>query len=834
MPTRLTRCSDAWLGAGVLVTLAVTPLVFSIALIEPFELAKASALQWLALLLLPVVLVRILQPWRQDPLLSGRRRTGFLLLLGAFLAIVVLSTLTSAAPWISLWGSVPRAYGALTLAALLVVCAAAASLDQDAWRARAVRVVLATSLPAFLYWLLQRQGQDPVEFGGGRLVPSFFGNPNWLGAWGVMAVPLTGASLVEAWRAEPTAGGRALRGLRIGVLTGLLSLQLYALGRLGARGAQVGVSVALVFLLLLLASSARPRRTMRMLTSGCALAFFLIALLILSPAVKTMTARQRLVIWDTTLRLVGATPARVLTGHGLDTLGFVIGPVYPEDPASQALLGVGQVWDRAHSVLLDLLATVGVAGALLFLLLLGAVVRVALGQLGMLRTAAEHRAALLASLGGGLIAAVPTALLAGRPGPAIPAFCLGLLGGLALVLWYRAWWHTAPGSGPGPGRAPDPIRLSGVLAAILGHFAELQFGFQVVSSAVLFWVCAGLIVGGDQRAGPEEVGHSRQRPRGHAPPSAPSTAWEGVADGLLVGTVVAAAAASLLTPTARWSDWRILALLGATGLGGTLIAVGEASPRREPGAFRRGLIAMVGASTLWSAVGLFVVASTRGRPLTLGPLPLFAFLTTTVLLLAAVTLRRPAAGQRRGSSWWARLGLTGLVVASLPVAYQVAVVPMLADASALVGRWYLTHEDPDKSGVFLRRALALAPWRDYYGALLADAYMARARRASAPDPWLRHAEAVLLRAMRLNPVDPTHALHLSALYALWAERVPSERARLADSRRYALVAVRVDPVRSAPAVEARLMSILMAQGAPVEAARAEARRLIQEARRPPP
>jgi len=233
-----------------------------------------------------------------------------------------------------------------------------------------------------------------------------------------------------------------------------------------------------------------------------------------------------------------------------------------------------------------------------------------------------------------------------------------------------------------------------------------------------------------------------------------------------------------------------------------------------------------GLGLIWAGLCLGGWALTRERPLTLGPAAYFFFLAMTWAVLAMAgggDHTRP--GRGRNARSWIALAVGSLV--GLILAYQVAVVPLLADAAARSGRVQLNIGRLELGVSLLRRALTLAPWRDYYADLLAGGSWEAARRSRNPEPWLQESEAALLRAIEQNPSDPSHALNLSALNAVWAELLPSTRSeRLAVSRRYALVAFRLDPVRSRQDVEERLVAILVQEGKSPETARSEARRLL--------
>jgi len=174
-------------GSGVVVSLAAVPLFFSALLIDPFELAKAATIRGMASLLLPVLCVTFAVGWREIRAeLSGLRRWALWLVL-AYVGAVALSTVASVSPPLSLWGSPARSQGALTAAAFAVFFAGAlVSGTRECWAWRAALALSLTSLPVTLYAVLQWRRLDPLPFRTvpwAGVVPSFLGNPNWIGAW---------------------------------------------------------------------------------------------------------------------------------------------------------------------------------------------------------------------------------------------------------------------------------------------------------------------------------------------------------------------------------------------------------------------------------------------------------------------------------------------------------------------------------------------------------------------------------------------------------------------------------------------------------------------------
>lgn len=78
-----------------------------------------------------------------------------------------------------------------------------------------------------------------------------------------------------------------------------------------------------------------------------------------------------------------------------------------------------------------------------------------------------------------------------------------LLGALLGMVWMSA----RNASGPRPSVLPIAL-----LAALLGHMADLQFSFEVTATAALFWIVAGLIVAGYHIARPVQEAKAKPSP----------------------------------------------------------------------------------------------------------------------------------------------------------------------------------------------------------------------------------------------------------------------------------------------------------------------------------
>ncbi|MEA3397400.1 MAG: tetratricopeptide repeat protein, partial [Chloroflexota bacterium] len=366
---------------------------------------------------------------------------------------VLLSTLTSLAPLVSLWGSYQRQQGAyLLLSFILWTLLVAVHLRTPAQRRRLVTaIVVAGSLVALTPFAEAiRWHENPFTWRPGGAL----GNPIFLGAYLIMVIPFTLAKVTHSLgkvlcKPRPRRFPVSLRGLLPwGVM---LALQLLALLVTQSRGPWVGALAGLVlFAALVLWPTHR-----RLVLSGLVVAGVLMGTLVAGlnfgvvPAERLSqlpymrrvvaaadmtggTVRVRLVLWQaagevvTTWPEVGLEPDRLhglrpLVGYGPDTAAIVYTAAYPpelahiEDPSA--------IWDRAHNETLDLLTMQGWLGLAAYLVL-----------------------------------------------------------GLACARRGLALWRDARG----------PVERAWVaapLAALVAHAVETQFAFSLTATGMMAWLC---------------------------------------------------------------------------------------------------------------------------------------------------------------------------------------------------------------------------------------------------------------------------------------------------------------------------------------------------------
>ncbi|MDY6875945.1 MAG: tetratricopeptide repeat protein [Chloroflexota bacterium] len=203
--TKLGTFCDKILEIAWLVAVIITPLFFNVYSSRVFEPDKLTALRTVAVIMAAVWLVKYIEERT-----SGRReirltwRTPLVFPTLFMVVVYLLSTILSVTRWVSLFGSYQRLQGTYTtLAYIVVFLVILQGLRTRAQLDRLIGVIIINSLPISLYGLVQRNGLDPLPWGGDvtRRVASNMGNAIFVAAYLIMVVPLTIGRIIESFKA---------------------------------------------------------------------------------------------------------------------------------------------------------------------------------------------------------------------------------------------------------------------------------------------------------------------------------------------------------------------------------------------------------------------------------------------------------------------------------------------------------------------------------------------------------------------------------------------------------------------------------------------------------
>ena len=203
--TKLSMFCDKVLEIAWLLAVTITPLFFNVYSSRVFEPDKLTALRTVAVIMTAVWLVRYIEERASGQHEIGLTwRTPLVFPTLFMVAIYLLSTILSVTRWVSLLGSYQRLQGTYTtLAYIVVFLVILQGLRTRAQLDRLISVIILNSLPIALYGLVQRNGLDPLPWGGDvtQRVASNMGNAIFVAAYLIMVVPLTIGRIIESFKA---------------------------------------------------------------------------------------------------------------------------------------------------------------------------------------------------------------------------------------------------------------------------------------------------------------------------------------------------------------------------------------------------------------------------------------------------------------------------------------------------------------------------------------------------------------------------------------------------------------------------------------------------------
>jgi tetratricopeptide (TPR) repeat protein len=844
--TKLSAFCDKVLEAGWLLAVIITPLFFNVYSSRVFEPDKLTTLRTLALVMGAVWVVKLIEDRT-----SGHRDIGInwrmpLVLPTLFMVVVyILSTLLSVTPYVSFFGSYQRLQGTYTtLAYIVVFLVVLQGLRTRAQLDRLITVVILNSLPIALYGLIQRNKLDPLPWGGDvtKRVASNMGNAIFVAAYLIMAALPTLARVLDAFRSiltEEEANAADIP--RAAVYIFMFLVQVIAIWYTQSRGPLMGLLAGLgVWGLLNLLALQRivSRRVWSFVWFGglllvvlVSLGFFLInpggplhEIAVAQPSLNRVarvlqyesgTGKVRNLIWEGALDLISphepieypptdAYPEgrydpynalRPLIGYGPESMYVAYNPFYPP------LLGHFESRtaspDRSHNETMDSLVITGLLGFVAYIWIFGSVFYYGLRWLGFLPNDWRRTLFFILLPVGALVASVLVIPTIGPHfiGLAIP---VGMVGGLGLYLVIygtsRFWLPDAAAE-----FHPYFITLTGLLAAVVAHFVEINFGIAIASTRTTFWAYAGaFVVAGlglirepgadlDEKAvatGDRRRQGSTRRRRRRKPASSSSAAraslpawlWPTFAIAIVGGFVLGTLSFDFVTNAERLTEpvrivWRALTVLpaqdsrtsygalmifGLTWLMGATVFISEMA---TDGAFQErngdGWLAFVLYLLISLGVGFsyaLVLASRQAALMNIQAQTLedvigiadkvasfltsyYWFIVVVLIAIGGVLYLDSSRRPERSAQPWGVIALLALSVLVGAVAVRTNLRPIQADIV------YKQADPYDRGKQWLvaiehyKHALELVPYEDFYYLYLGRAYLEYA--SSLDDPTVR-------------------------------------------------------------------------------------------------
>jgi tetratricopeptide (TPR) repeat protein/O-antigen ligase len=535
MLTKISRYCEGIMEAAWLSALIVVPIYFNIYSSRIFEPDKITILRSLALLILGAWIVKLIVEggprwdWIQPGNSIYKFITNFPLLAPVMIMVVLylISTIFSVAPRTSFWGSYQRLQGTYTTFSYLIIFAAIlGNMRRRAQIERLITTAILASMPVALYGILQRFQVDPIPWAGDTSlrIAANMGNSIFVAAYLIMVFPLTVGRIVQSFSSilqdEQAIWSQVARST---IYVFLAAVQVIALYMSGSRGPALGWLAGSFFLFLLL-SLHWQKRWLTLGTVGAAMVvgIFLVIFNIeggpleglrTSPAIgrfgqllnpESNSALVRKYIWEGAAELVKLHAPleypdghkdtfnllRPLIGYGPESMYVAYNPFYVPDLAIVERRNASP--DRSHNETWDALVITGVLGILVYLALFTLVFYYGLKWIGLIGGAKQRTAFLALWLGVGLIGGSVMSLWRGLEylGVGLPfGMLIGLLVYLTLVAITGKYQMPRTGT-----ESMQSLTLIVIIAAIVSHFIEINFGIAIVSTRLYFWTYAALLV----------------------------------------------------------------------------------------------------------------------------------------------------------------------------------------------------------------------------------------------------------------------------------------------------------------------------------------------------
>ncbi len=555
---------DRLIESCIISIIIVTPLYFNIYSSRIFEPDKIILLQSIILLMLSAWVIKRLES--EKNILLALKQTAehcrvsrsirclfgdcpFIIPAFFLVAATVISSFFSVHTHSSFWGSFERLQGTFSiLGAAAVFIILLNHLRQQEQVSRIVSALVITSVPIALYGIFQHFGLDPLPWrdDAHSRVAANMGNSVFLAAYLIMVLPLTLARLLNSISSSQKKGTGNVQhaGLAVSYLL-ILAAQAACILFTGSRGPWIGLAIGLFFFVVIMGTLQSKRWVVWVAITLAAGSMFFVLLLNqphtpLEPLkkiacfnrlgsltdTKSGSGNVRAVLWKGCVDLLTTdTPLkfpdgrvdqfhrlRPFIGYGPETMGLVFNRYY--SPALAHVEGHKALPDRAHNSAFDVLITTGIAGFLAEMLLFAVVFFCGFLWLGLLASRKQRLLFVALLMGGAIAGTTIFGLFWGKEfiGIGFPAgVVVGM--GVYLLVWFFQYRN-------GDHRKEKLPRLSqtlsaALLAAIIAHFVEINFGFSSSASRLYFWIIIGLMAAMSRMNNVPSTDDSRSRKTGN-------------------------------------------------------------------------------------------------------------------------------------------------------------------------------------------------------------------------------------------------------------------------------------------------------------------------------
>ena len=772
--------------------------------------------------------------------------------------IYIISNIFSVTPRVSFWGSYQRLQGTYTtLSYIMVFAVLIGNLRRREQVERLVTTLILASLPVSIYGILQKNLIDPVPWGGNvsNRIASNMGNSIFVAAYLIMTAPLALGRVINSLTAILKDDDRLwAQIIRATFYIFIFAVNIIAIIMSGSRGPFLGLFAGLVLLVLLLTIYWRVRWATWLLTGVTVLAgLFLILLNIPNGPLEGLrdapwvgrfgqvfdtgqrTSQVRILIWQGASDLISLHDPLVKPDGGQDIFNFLrpfigYGPegmyvaynqFYPPELGRVEKRNASP--DRSHNETWDSVVTTGILGLAVYISIFCSVFYYALKWLKLIDSQRQKMLFWILLALGGVSGVIAVGIWQGWEffGVGLP---FGIVFGVMLYVGYHSLF-VRYSTDTDHLKNPPTILIMTLLAALVGHFAEINFGIAIAVTRTYFWTYTALIVllgfilpkyeTETGTAPVEEASVKKHKARSESSVARRQTSWLSLAvvGGFTVGLILATLGYDFITNSARTTSigeiistsftrlpnrdnalsYGVLALIITVWLVGSLVVSAENKAVKNNRDWWRAFGTSLGVSGLVAflfylihagkLVGLTQITVDNQNDLItqadrLGGLltAFYIYLFALILMVASFLPEELPSRNRSVSAGWIAAVAALVVVWSLSYFFNLRVVH--ADMTFKMADPFTKNDQWPVATLLYQRALELAPNEDHYYLFLGRSYLEQAKDLeSAEDQakFIQKAEEDLKKAQRINPLNTDHTANLGRLYSWWAGRAFYQR-----------------------------------------------------------
>ena len=556
---------------------------------------------------------------------------------------------------------------------------------------------------------------------------------------------------------------------------------------------------------------------------------------------ESSTARVRSLIWGGAAEMVSfhepieypdghkdrLNILRPFIGYGPETMHMAYNPFYPPELAYVEARNASP--DRSHNETWDSLVFTGILGLIAYLGVFTSIFYYGLKWLDLINSPRQSRIFFIIYFGSGILSAIVFSFWQGVAfaGLGLP---FGLILGLILYLASIAIFRN-PSDPEVRFSSARSLTLIVLLSAIVSHFAEINFGISIVSTKTYFFAFAALIasVGNilpklgeytlvlENTAGQDKpVQIERRRKKTKFRKSSEKTRWGriiaigGSIGGFLILPIIYEYISNLwgLTSASQvlWTSltqvkqnvisYGVLAIILTTWFSAGVILTAETDSFPSKSNGWKTLGGILGISGLMGLLYSFwlsgsLAALARMAPQNLDDVILqtagleglltqyYAFVIVGLLIMGLFITDKWPGSTRNQSFFGPVLAITGFIlVIWLSVTTNLRIIH--ADIAFKMAEPFASSKQWVVANMLYRRAIDLSPDEDYYYLFLGRGSLEEAKTISdtvLQEQAFKTAEADLIRAQRINPLNPDHTANLARLHSWWALQAPDDQTR---------------------------------------------------------